>query len=244
MGNKDNVSMPKYMLVMNSLSERIEKGEFARGHMLPPESDLIEEYNVSRITIRKALDELEAQDIIYRKQGKGTFVNEIFEEDESYKKYNEGLGAIITKSGKVCDRIQMQKVIRPVGAFGELLGLDPEDPCLFYQRVYTADGIPVFLVESTINHTAFQGIENYDFNFLSLSVVIKQVFDAKLYRRNRQVHSTKAGRAAEPLCIGEDDPILYLTYTSYLKVDNDMVPFDQTELFARTDIVTMNPDYI
>jgi GntR family transcriptional regulator len=41
---------------------------------IPPERELCEQYQVSRITVRKALDELERAGYIYRKQGKGTFV--------------------------------------------------------------------------------------------------------------------------------------------------------------------------
>ena len=243
MNGKENSAMPKYAVVMASLIDRINSGEFESNTMLPPESDLIREYGVSRITIRKALEELEEQDYIFRKQGKGTYVK--FSDDNSrFKlKYKDGLGSIIRNSGKSVRRLQLEKQIRPAGKFGALLNLNPEDPSLFYQRVYLADDIPVFFVESTINHLNFSGIENYDYNFISLSVLVKRFYNAKLYWEDREVHSTKAGRVAEHLHISPDDPVLYLTYTSYLMNENGMIPFEKTEIYARTDIVPINPDF-
>jgi len=243
MSSKDNAVLPKYAVVMASLIDRIDSGEFEADAILPPESDLIEEYKVSRITIRKALEEMEEQDYIFRKQGRGTFVKQGEQSERYSRKYDAGLGSIIRSSGKSVRRVQLEKLIRPVGTFASLLSLKPEDPSLFYQRVYLADEVPAFFVESTINHLNFPGIENYDYNFISLSVLVKRVYNAKLYWENREIHSIKAGRVAEPLQISPDHPILYLTYTSYLMNENGMIPFEKTEIFARTDIVPINPDF-
>ena len=242
MGEKGNPKMSKYTVVMASLIDRINRGEFEANMILPTESDLIHEYGVSRITVRKALDELESQDYIFRKQGKGTFINQIGADERYNGMHKFGLGGVIRNTGKNMKRVQLEKRICPAGDIGSILNLGSEDPVLFYQRVYTADTVPVFFAESTINHMSFPGIENYDYNFISLTVLQKRIYNAKLYWENREMHSTKAGRSAEYLDLASDDPVLYLTYLSYLKNENSMIPFEWMKLFVRTDVIPLNSD--
>ena len=75
--------MSTHKLNVTSLSEQakkevlryIENMDFSKGNKLPREETLAEMIGVSRITIRQALNELSAEGIIFRRQGKGTFVN-------------------------------------------------------------------------------------------------------------------------------------------------------------------------
>jgi GntR family transcriptional regulator len=66
--------IPLYYQLENLLREKITSGSFAPGEQLPTESDLIEQYNVSRITVRQALSALADEGLIERQQGRGTFV--------------------------------------------------------------------------------------------------------------------------------------------------------------------------
>ncbi len=68
--------IPLYYQLENVLREKIASGVFAGGERLPTENDLIEEYKVSRITVRQALQSLSEEGLINRKQGRGTFVAE------------------------------------------------------------------------------------------------------------------------------------------------------------------------
>lgn len=237
-------AMPKYLVVMSSLIDRINAGEFIPNYMLPSENELIKAYNVSRITVRKALDEMESQEYVFRRQGKGTFVNQNRVDESKYKKYSAGYSALIQSSGAVCRRLQVKKDIAPTGPYGETLGLCADEPGLFYNRIYMANDTPVFYVESCINHRAFKGIENYDFGFVSLSHLLRHVYEGQLYRRDRKIQSTKAGDAAQFLQIVESDPVLCLTYTSVVKVENEMIPFEAATIYARTDVVEIDPDHL
>lgn len=67
---------PKYLFITNKLRHEIETGEYKANDQLPKEFDLANSYNVSRITIRNALKELENQGLIYRIQGAGTYVKD------------------------------------------------------------------------------------------------------------------------------------------------------------------------
>lgn len=66
--------IPLYYQVENVLREKIVAGSFAPGERLPTESNLIEQFGVSRITVRQALSALADEGLIERRQGSGTFV--------------------------------------------------------------------------------------------------------------------------------------------------------------------------
>lgn len=68
--------IPLYVQIKNILREQILNEEFGIGAQLPTEADLCEKYDISRITAKRALDDLAVAGVIYRIQGKGTFVSE------------------------------------------------------------------------------------------------------------------------------------------------------------------------
>ena len=63
-----------YTKVQNELKRQIITGFYSLGDMLPSENKLVQQYKLSRMTIRKALGNLEVEGLIYRKKGKGSFV--------------------------------------------------------------------------------------------------------------------------------------------------------------------------
>jgi GntR family transcriptional regulator len=65
---------PRHFQVSEWLREKIESGEWALDDQLPSESQLGERFSVSRITVRRALQTLESEGLIYRRQGLGSFV--------------------------------------------------------------------------------------------------------------------------------------------------------------------------
>lgn len=72
----ENSVIPLYYQLKEIFKEKIKAGTWKAGLKVPSERELMEQYNVSRATVRKALDELMRDGLIYRKQGVGTFVSE------------------------------------------------------------------------------------------------------------------------------------------------------------------------
>ena len=70
-----NSPIPLYYQLKQLLAERITKGEWQPGDMLPTEEQLQEQYGLSRTTVRQALRELELEGLISRHRGRGTFVS-------------------------------------------------------------------------------------------------------------------------------------------------------------------------
>ncbi|AVP61992.1 MULTISPECIES: trehalose operon repressor [Clostridium] len=67
----------KYLTIYNEISNKIENNKIQSGEKLPSENEMMKEYNVSRDTIRKALNLLESNGYIQKVKGKGSFVIDI-----------------------------------------------------------------------------------------------------------------------------------------------------------------------
>ena len=65
---------PLYHQLMQRIRGDIERGVYPTGSRIPPEHELEKLYQVSRVTVRRALSELTSEGLLERKQGKGTFV--------------------------------------------------------------------------------------------------------------------------------------------------------------------------
>lgn len=72
---------PLYKRIEQYITDQIQKGNWQPGTRIPSENELSEQFGVSRITIKNALSELVNLGIVYRQQGKGTFVGELTQAD-------------------------------------------------------------------------------------------------------------------------------------------------------------------
>ena len=122
----------------------IETGEYPAGSRLPTENELCQKYSVSRVTVRKALDELSHSEFLVRKPGKGTFVAE--------KKFQRGLSGVLGYS-EMCRRMGYEPGARTIRIGLEdpseddaaNLHLAKEEQMLVVERLRLADGNPVML---------------------------------------------------------------------------------------------------
>lgn len=86
-----------YNQLKSKIREKIETGEWAEGQKIPTEKELCEMFKVSRITARKAIDDLQEENLLVKKQGKGTFIkrNQINQSLEKFYSFSKEL----TKQG-------------------------------------------------------------------------------------------------------------------------------------------------
>src|SRR5437763_9472601 len=65
---------PLYQQIKALITQSLQSGEWKPGELIPSEVELAGRYKVSQGTVRKAIDELAAEQLVVRRQGKGTFV--------------------------------------------------------------------------------------------------------------------------------------------------------------------------
>ncbi|HEX9925468.1 MAG TPA: GntR family transcriptional regulator [Anaerolineae bacterium] len=132
------------------IKQRIINAEFEAGR-IPSETDLASELGVSRTTIRDALSRLELEGVIYRRQGAGTFVNEVglqiktrLEEIWAYEAMLEAHG--YTPSTRI---ISVAEQPAPADIASELQ-LDAHAPVLQITKLFLADNKPVILTRNSM----------------------------------------------------------------------------------------------
>lgn len=84
-----------YLMVMKNLKEIINSGKYAANQKLPTEDQLIDTFSVSRYAVRKALEQLENQNLIYRIQGSGMYIQD-WNKKWSYDPESKTIGLICT----------------------------------------------------------------------------------------------------------------------------------------------------
>ncbi len=128
-----------YSVVVDELMRLVDTGVFPPGSQLPPERDLTESLGVSRVILREALRVLEADGVLSRRHGVGTFVNEPHRLMTSPLNLNYGVTEMIEQNGAraATNSIDISKVDLPDVAVK--LGLRRPRVARI-ERVRTADG--------------------------------------------------------------------------------------------------------
>lgn len=149
--------IPLYYQLMDIIKEMIEEGHLSENDQLPSERELCETYNVSRSTVRQAIQELEKEGYIYREHGKGTFVSpEKFKQDllsfYSFTDEMKKIGKI--PSSKVLDF----KVIKCTDDLAKKMKLDLGEKLYMFTRLRLADNEPMMLETSYVPYRRFPGL--------------------------------------------------------------------------------------
>ncbi|MCF0229960.1 MAG: GntR family transcriptional regulator [Parasporobacterium sp.] len=189
-------AIPKYLEVKNQLAFRIEEGVYPVGEMIPTERELMESFNVSRITIRRALTELETEGYIYRLQGKGTFVKDEDRQQDLFM-LTSCTEDIIRLGMTPSRKTISSKVIPADRRTRENLKLNVGDKVLCLERVYLADDEPVNFTITYLPLKLFPGIERFDFGERSLYEVLEENYDTRIIS---SVRTIEAVLAPEEVC--------------------------------------------
>lgn len=147
----------KHELVRRHLEAEISQG-LQPHQKLPAERELAETLSVNRLTIRRALDELERDGIVYRVQGAGTFVsasqiNKTFE----FTSFSEDMRMRGMTPGSLSSDVTVESAGMKVGY---ALGRSPGSPVVRVRRVRTANDVPICLEDSCIPHELVPELEN------------------------------------------------------------------------------------
>lgn len=138
-----------YRTIMKDLKDRIQANEF-ESKRLPDERSLSESYGVSRSSIKRALNVLANQGIIFKKRGSGTFINPLYQKNQTIFQY-EGSNLGVTDSFKSNGKVPQIKLLdfKVIPASEELqteLFLDPGEFVYQIKRLRSFDNKP-FMIE-------------------------------------------------------------------------------------------------
>jgi GntR family transcriptional regulator len=203
---------PLYQQLQRALREAIHKKILAPDDALPAERDMAEEFSISRITVRKALDGLVSEGLLTRRQGAGTFVAARVE--KSFSKLSSFTEDMISR-GRTPHSEWISKTEGSVTPEESLiLGLSPGTPVYRFNRIRYADGAAMAVEYTTIAAFALPSAE---FVETSLYEALEKTGHRPVRALQRLRAVPFAGEQAELLGVPVKDAGLLIERRGFLK---------------------------
>ena len=155
-GNAAPTFSPLYQQIKALITRSLQTGEWKPGEMIPSEVELATRFKVSQGTVRKAIDELSAENLVIRRQGKGTFVATHHEARARFRFLR--LAADSGDTHTPDNRIIEVRRLRAPAETARLLELKSGDPVIFIKRVQSFDGAPTIVDELWLPGLLFKGL--------------------------------------------------------------------------------------
>lgn len=210
--------LPLYHQLEQDLRARLHASEFEPGAPLPSEERICEQYGVSRITVRRALDALIAQGLIVRRRGVGSFVAERKTGSRSIAlkgSLDEFLaGAGVMEPG----RVALDHDARNPDA-ASILNLAGDARLSRVELVSRIDGEPAAHLEIYFPHEIGRRLDQRDFETAGVPIIraVERRLNVRVSRAQQKIESSTAGEVAGAhLGLGPADPVLFVTRVYYL----------------------------
>lgn len=226
---------PKYYTVKKKIIEMINSEEFIDSGMIPSERELMSLFNVSRITARRAVDDLVNEGYLYRIQGKGTFI-----------KSDEADHDLISIMSCTEDIIKMGMTPSKKLIYSEILEADKVrvkrlqllngDKVLMLKRVYYANEDPLNYTTVYLPCKIFPGIENYNFEKESIYNIIENVYNTKITKTHRTLEAVLAlDEVAEHLKLNVSQPVILFRAVTMGIVNGREIPIETFKSYYKSD---------
>jgi GntR family transcriptional regulator len=147
---------PLYRQIKDLLTRSLQGGEWSPGEAIPSEMELAARFRVSQGTVRKAVDELATENLLVRRQGKGTFVATHAEEQTQYRFLR--LRPDATGEPAMQRRLVDCRRLRAPADVARALGLKSGDSVVFVRRLLVGAEHPVVLDDIWLPGGPFKGL--------------------------------------------------------------------------------------
>ena len=202
--------VPAYAKIYNIIKQEIQNGDYNSGDIIPPEPELCNRFNVSRTTVRRAMDLLARDGYVSIKQGLGTTVL-----DYAIKQNLNGVSSIsesFVKRGYTvkADNIQID-LINANEKLAHEFKITKGTPVYRIQRLQLADQKPIAIMKNFLIPSMVVGIENYKDRISSFYRFLEEYYNIKIDAAHDRISATTAN-------VREADLLKVPLYTSLLNI--------------------------
>lgn len=150
---------PLYQQIKGLILQSLQQGEWKPGETIPSEMDLAARFRVSQGTVRKAIDELAAENLVIRRQGKGTFVATHAEQQVQYRflKLRPDTGDARVEGPAQRTVLECRRVLADAEV-ARTLALRSGDPVVQARRILSFGGTPTILEDIWLPGQAFKSL--------------------------------------------------------------------------------------
>lgn len=207
---------PLYAQVKKRITESLVRGEWTPGQVIPSEIELAHIYDVSQGTVRKAIDELTAESILIRRQGKGTFVATHNEENVQLRFLR------LTSSMGIKEKLDNQLVSfskeKASNQLAKTLNINSAATVISLKRVLTFNDKPLILDVIKIPAASFRGLtaERVVEKKGSMYRMYETDFGIRMLHADEKIKAVSANyEAASLLGVKEHSPLLSVERLSF-----------------------------
>ena len=211
---------PLYRQIKALLLESLRSGAWRPGEAIPSEMDLASRYKVSQGTVRKAIDELAAENLVFRRQGKGTFVATHGERQVRFRFLR--LAPDSGDPGAVERQLLEFRRARAGAEVARMLEMKAGDPMVMIKRLLVFSGDPVVLEEVWLPGTLFKGLTAAAVSDHkgALYNLFETQFGTRMVRAEEKLKAAAADKAsAHALRVDVGHPLLAVERISYTYSD-------------------------
>ena len=207
---------PLYEEVKKKITTSLIEGEWRPGEAIPSEIELANTYNVSQGTVRKAIDELSAESILIRRQGKGTYVATHNEENIQFRflKLTSNIGL----KEKLDNQLVSFVKEKATNKLAKILNVNTASTIISLKRVLTFNEKPLILDVIKIPAQSFRGLtaEMVVEKKGSMYRMYETDFGVRMLRADEQIRAVNANpESASLLNIKKNTPLLSVERISY-----------------------------
>ncbi|MDD2917411.1 GntR family transcriptional regulator [Rhodoferax sp.] len=227
---------PLYRQIKGLILNSLRAGEWKPGELIPSEMDLAARFHVSQGTVRKAVDELAAENLLLRRQGKGTFVATHAEQQVQFRflKLVPDSGTRGSEGPAQRDIIECKRS-RASADVARALALRNGDNVLQVRRVLSFGGAPIILEDIWLPAAPFKGLSaeqlaNYQGPMYAL---FETEFNMRMVRAEEKIRAIAATAQHEQLLkVAPGTPLLSVERVAYTYRDE---PMELRRGYYRTD---------
>ena len=227
---------PLYQQIKSLILQSLQQGEWKPGEVIPIEFDLAARYKVSQGTVRKAVDELAADNLLVRRQGRGTFVATHAEQHTQYRflRLFPDSGSLDSEGPAQRDIVACKRM-RAAGDVAQALALRAGEPVLQITRLLTFQGVPTILEDLWLPATPFKGLtaERLADYHGPMYAMFEAEFGVRMVRANEKIRAVLPDPdQAALLDVAPATPLLSVERIAYTYND---VPMELRRGLYRTD---------
>ena len=217
---------PLYQQIKGLILNSLRNGEWKPGESIPSEIDLAARFRVSQGTVRKAIDELASENLLLRRQGKGTFVATHAEQQVQFRflKLVPDSGTRGSEGPAQRDIIECRRS-RASADVARALALRTGDTVLQARRVLSFGGTPIILEDIWLPAAPFKGLTaerlaNYQGPMYAL---FETEFNVRMVRAEEKIRAIPASELHEQLLkVPLGTPLLSVERIAYTYRDEPM----------------------
>ena len=207
---------PLYQQIKALITQSLQSGEWKPGELIPSEVELAGRYKVSQGTVRKAIDELAAEHLVVRRQGKGTFVASHNEARAHFRFLklmpDEGVPQHLEH-----EYLEVKRIRAPAEV-ARLLDLKSGDAVVYIKRLMSDSGAPTILEELWLPGQLFKGLtaERLAEYKGPMYGLFESEFGTRMIRASEKIRAVAADApTAHALKVAEGTPLLCADRVSF-----------------------------